>query len=66
MRAELGINTLAELIALARAKPGAVLVEIVQRKDVRDRLLHTGFRATGKSSQAFRDESCSKCRNGRT
>jgi tripartite-type tricarboxylate transporter receptor subunit TctC len=33
----------------------AVLVEIVQRKDVADRLLHAGFRATGKGPQAFRD-----------
>jgi len=33
----------------------AVLIEIVQRKDVSDRLLHAGFRATGKGPQAFRD-----------
>jgi tripartite-type tricarboxylate transporter receptor subunit TctC len=33
----------------------AALVEIVQRPDVRDKLLHAGFRATGKGPPEFRD-----------
>jgi hypothetical protein len=32
----------------------AALVEIVQRKDIHDKLLHAGFRATGKGPQEFR------------
>jgi tripartite-type tricarboxylate transporter receptor subunit TctC len=33
----------------------AALVEIVQRQDIRGKLLHAGFRATGKGPQEFRD-----------
>jgi hypothetical protein len=32
----------------------AALVEIVQRKDIHDKLLHAGFRATRKGPQEFR------------
>jgi tripartite-type tricarboxylate transporter receptor subunit TctC len=42
------------------ARLSAVLIEIVQRRDIRDKLLHAGFR--GNSASA----SCAKCRNGRT
>jgi tripartite-type tricarboxylate transporter receptor subunit TctC len=37
------------------ARLAAVLVEIVQRKETRDKLLHAGFRATGDGPQEFRD-----------
>jgi tripartite-type tricarboxylate transporter receptor subunit TctC len=37
------------------ARLAAVLVEIVQRKDIRDKLLHAGFRASGDGPQEFRD-----------
>jgi tripartite-type tricarboxylate transporter receptor subunit TctC len=33
----------------------AALIAIVQRPDIRDKLLHAGFRATGKGPQEFRD-----------
>jgi tripartite-type tricarboxylate transporter receptor subunit TctC len=32
-----------------------LLIEIVQRPDIRDKLLHAGFRATGRGPQEFRD-----------
>jgi tripartite-type tricarboxylate transporter receptor subunit TctC len=33
----------------------AALIEIVQRQDIRDKLLHAGFRATGRGPQEFHD-----------
>jgi tripartite-type tricarboxylate transporter receptor subunit TctC len=37
------------------ARLAAVLIGIVQRQDIREKLLHAGFRATGEGPQAFRD-----------
>jgi tripartite-type tricarboxylate transporter receptor subunit TctC len=39
----------------AVARLAAALIEIMRRPDIREKLLHAGFRATGKSTEEFRE-----------
>jgi tripartite-type tricarboxylate transporter receptor subunit TctC len=49
-----GIMVPADAPKEVTARLAASLIEIVQRPDIRNKLLHAGFRATGKSSEEFR------------